>query len=74
MLDVPVERNVDVAASHGIALMNLYTAALHRGDLAEAKGYLELAAASDTLNVRTMAENLLRTLSPQLTASTETTP
>lgn len=39
----------------------------------EAKGYLKLAAASDTLNVRTMAENLLRTLSPQLTASTETT-
>jgi hypothetical protein len=38
----------------------------------EAKGYLKLAAASDTLNVRTMAENLLRTLEPQRTASTET--
>ncbi|CAN7419545.1 hypothetical protein LJR016_002615 [Devosia sp. LjRoot16] len=38
----------------------------------EAKGYLKVAAASDTLNIRTMAENLLRTLEPQLTASTET--
>lgn len=36
-----------------------------------AKGYLKVAAASDTLNIRTMAENLLRTLEPQLTASTE---
>jgi TPR repeat protein len=41
-------------------------------EIEEARGYLELAAASDTLNVRTMAENLLRTLEPQLTASTET--
>lgn len=38
----------------------------------EAKGYLKIAAASETLNIRTMAENLLRTLEPQLTASTET--
>jgi hypothetical protein len=43
-------------------------------EIEEAKGYLEVAAASDTLNIRTMAENLLRTLEPQLTASTETTP
>ncbi len=42
-------------------------------EIEEAKGYLKLAAASDTLNIRTMAENLLRTLEPQLTASTETT-
>lgn len=40
----------------------------------EAKGYLKVAAASDALNIRTMAENLLRTLEPQLTASTETSP
>lgn len=40
-------------------------------EIEEAKGYLKLAAASETLNVRTMAENLLRTLEPQLTASTE---
>jgi TPR repeat protein len=38
----------------------------------EAKGYLKVAAASETLNIRTMAENLLRTLEPQLTAATET--
>jgi TPR repeat protein len=38
----------------------------------EAKGYLKIAATSETLNIRTMAENLLRTLEPQLTASTET--
>lgn len=38
----------------------------------KAKGYLKVAAASETLNIRTMAENLLRTLEPQLTASTET--
>ena len=43
-------------------------------EIEEAKGYLKVAAASETLNVRTMAENLLRTLEPQLTASTETTP
>lgn len=41
-------------------------------EIEEAKGYLKVAAASDTLNIRTMAENLLRTLEPQLTASTET--
>ncbi len=38
----------------------------------QAKGYLKIAAASETLNIRTMAENLLRTLEPQLTAATET--
>lgn len=38
----------------------------------EAKGYLKVAAATETLNIRTMAENLLRTLEPQLTAATET--
>lgn len=43
-------------------------------EIEEAKGYLKLAANSETLNIRTMAENLLRTLEPQLTASTETTP
>jgi len=43
-------------------------------EIEEAKDYLKVAAASDTLNIRTMAENLLRTLEPQLTASTETTP
>lgn len=42
-------------------------------EIEEAKGYLKVAAASETLNIRTMAENLLRTLEPQLTASTETT-
>lgn len=41
-------------------------------EIEEAKGYLKIAAASETLNIRTMAENLLRTLDPQLTASTET--
>lgn len=41
-------------------------------EIEEAKGYLKVAAASETLNIRTMAENLLRTLEPQLTASTET--
>lgn len=41
-------------------------------EIEQAKGYLKIAAASDTLNIRTMAENLLRTLEPQLTASTET--
>lgn len=41
-------------------------------EIEEAKGYLKIAAASETLNIRTMAENLLRTLEPQLTASTET--
>jgi TPR repeat protein len=41
-------------------------------EIEQAKGYLKVAAASDTLNIRTMAENLLRTLEPQLTASTET--
>jgi hypothetical protein len=43
-------------------------------EIEAAKGYLKVAAASETLNIRTMAENLLRTLEPQLTASTETTP
>jgi len=43
-------------------------------EIEEAKGYLKVAAASETLNIRTMAENLLRTLEPQLTAATETTP
>jgi TPR repeat protein len=38
----------------------------------QAKGYLKIAATSETLNIRTMAENILRTLEPQLTASTET--
>jgi TPR repeat protein len=38
----------------------------------QAKVYLKIAAASETLNIRTMAENVLRTLEPQLTASTET--
>jgi TPR repeat protein len=41
-------------------------------EIEKAKGYLKVAAASETLNIRTMAENLLRTLEPQLTASTET--
>lgn len=41
-------------------------------EIEQAKGYLKTAAASETLNIRTMAENLLRTLDPQLTASTET--
>jgi TPR repeat protein len=41
-------------------------------EIEAAKGYLKIAAASETLNIRTMAENLLRTLEPQLTASTET--
>lgn len=41
-------------------------------EIEEAKGYLKIAATSETLNIRTMAENLLRTLEPQLTASTET--
>lgn len=41
-------------------------------EVEQAKGYLEIAALSETLNVRTMAENLLRTLEPELTASTET--
>jgi TPR repeat protein len=41
-------------------------------EIEEAKGYLRIAATSETLNIRTMAENLLRTLEPQLTASTET--
>ncbi len=41
-------------------------------EIEQAKGYLRIAAASETLNIRTMAENLLRTLEPQLTASTET--
>lgn len=41
-------------------------------EIDQAKGYLKIAALSDTLNVRTMAENLLRTLDPQLTAATET--
>ena len=40
----------------------------------EAKTYLAIARASDEINVRTMAENLLRTLDPQLTAAAETTP
>ena len=38
----------------------------------QAKGYLKIAATSETLSIRTMAENILRTLEPQLTASTET--
>lgn len=37
-----------------------------------ARAYLKIAATSDTLNVRTMAENLLRSLDTQRTASTET--
>jgi TPR repeat protein len=40
----------------------------------EAKGYLKIAATSEALNIRTMAENLLRTLEPQLSAATETSP
>jgi TPR repeat protein len=36
-----------------------------------ARGYLEVAALSETLNIRTMAENMLRNLEPQRTASTE---
>jgi len=41
-------------------------------EIEAAKGYLKIAVASETLSIRTMAENLLRTLDPQLTASTET--
>lgn len=41
-------------------------------EIERAKGYLKIAATSQTLNIRTMAENVLRTLEPQLTASTET--
>ena len=42
-------------------------------EIEEAKAYLRIAAASEELNVRTMAENVLRTLDPQLTASAEST-
>jgi TPR repeat protein len=41
-------------------------------EIEEAKGYLKVAATSEILNIRTVAENLLRTLEPQLTAATET--
>ncbi|MDC9824266.1 hypothetical protein PRN20_11005 [Devosia sp. ZB163] len=41
-------------------------------EIDKARGYLRIAATSETLNIRTMAENILRTLDPQLTASTET--
>ena len=37
-----------------------------------AKALLQIAATSDTLSIQTMAENMLRYLDPQLTASTET--
>lgn len=40
-------------------------------EIEKAKAYLAIAKASDQLNVRTMAENLLRALEPQLTASAE---
>jgi hypothetical protein len=42
-------------------------------EIEKAKAYLAIAKASDHLNVRTMAENLLRPLEPQLTASAEST-
>ena len=42
-------------------------------EIDEAKAYLAIAKASDELNVRTMAENVLRNLEPQLTASAEST-
>jgi len=42
-------------------------------EIEQAKAYLAIAKASDELNVRTMAENLLRSLEPQLTASAEST-
>lgn len=42
--------------------------------LEKAKSLLQIAVASDELNIRTMAENMLRNLDPQLTASTETAP
>jgi hypothetical protein len=38
----------------------------------KARTMLEVAAASEDLSIRTMAENMLRNLYPQLTASTET--
>ncbi|MDB5540318.1 MAG: hypothetical protein JWQ89_2045 [Devosia sp.] len=50
----------------------LLSGAPEPAEIEAAKGYLKIAAASETLNIRTMAENLLRTLEPQLTASTET--
>lgn len=43
-------------------------------DREKAKAMLQVALASEELNIRTMAENMLRYLDPQLTASTETVP
>jgi hypothetical protein len=50
----------------------LLSGAPEPAEIEQARGYLEIAAASETLNVRTMAENILRTLQPQVAASTET--
>lgn len=41
-------------------------------DREKAMGLLQIAAGSEELSIRTMAENMLRYLDPQLTASTET--
>lgn len=45
VLEAPIAGDVDVAASHGIALQNLHTAALHAGDLEAAAGWLDRVAA-----------------------------
>jgi hypothetical protein len=50
----------------------LLTGTPDAAEIEQAKAYLKIAAASETLNIRTMAENVLRTLETQLTASTET--
>lgn len=40
VLQIPIEKNIEIAASHCIALMNLYTLGLHRGDLEAAHRHI----------------------------------
>ena len=68
---VPIGVAMGIAGVGGFALLS---GTPEPAEIEKAKGYLKVAAASETLNIRTMAENLLRTLEPQLTASTETSP
>jgi ATP/maltotriose-dependent transcriptional regulator MalT/DNA-binding SARP family transcriptional activator len=43
VLGIPVDGNIEIAASHVIALMNLYTYELHRGNLAKAHQHIAQA-------------------------------